>query len=99
MEKQVEEGGIVVVVGNWGMENFEGGKFRSGKRRWKGGIRFGGWHGLHPAWTRVHGAETRESIHQDQHGAPRAGMVQLAGSVLPCRSSVSLGGQRRLAAG
>lgn len=48
MEKQVEEGGIVVVVGNWGMENFEGGKFRSGKRRWKGGIRFGGWHGLDP---------------------------------------------------
>lgn len=38
-------------------------------------------------------AETRESIHQDQHGAPRASVVQLASSVLPCRSSVSLGGQ------
>lgn len=95
----MEEGGIVIVESfGEGLENFEGGKFRSGKRRWKERIRFGrgGWHCCTPRGHVLREAETRESIHQDQHGAPRASMVQLASSVLPCRSFVSLGGQRRL---
>lgn len=52
------------------MENFEGGKFRSSKRRWK---EFGLEDGtVGPRVDTCYGAETRESIHQDQHGAPRA---------------------------